>query len=290
MKFLGILVFIGILSRIDRASLFSHLQNAEITFIVFAVMTLIIIYSLKTLRWHILVRSGGALVSLRESWRTYLIGFFLGVLTPGKIGELGRSAYLVREGMAMVTALWITVLDRFTDAVMILVLALASIAVLYGIPMASMVTILFVLPVVILIFTWGRWRRFFKKFPLLTLNTASIASIVALTVLSWILHILWGVFLARSIGLSLPLIPFAAALILGSVIAFLPIAPSGLGTRDAALLTFLTPLGADNERIVALSFLMFLTILAANTLGGWYWICDRGVKRMEKETHGTGRG
>ena len=52
----------------------------------------------------------------------------------------------------------------------------------------------------------------------------------------------------------------------------LPIAPSGLGTRDVALLTLLAPFGVQPEEAVALAMLMFASIVLSCPLGGYYWL------------------
>ena len=94
LKFLGIVLFLWILLKIDRNLLFGYIRHANQTMLLLSLPVLFCMYLIKTVRWHILVKSTGAHPTFKGSWELYNIGVFLAAITPGKLGEFGRAAYL----------------------------------------------------------------------------------------------------------------------------------------------------------------------------------------------------
>ena len=72
-------------------------------------------------------------------------------------------------------------------------------------------------------------------------------------------------------GIDLPAPVLIAAFTVAGILSLLPIAPAGLGTRDAALLAILLPYGISTHQIVSLSILMFMSILLGSMIGAWYF-------------------
>ncbi|WP_176256730.1 lysylphosphatidylglycerol synthase transmembrane domain-containing protein [Derxia lacustris] len=80
-------------------------------------------YLLRYLRWDAYLRSTGHVVPTGRHFLIYLSGFSL-TLTPGKVGEALRSAYLARLDVPTSTSLSVFVLERLMDMVAMLALAL----------------------------------------------------------------------------------------------------------------------------------------------------------------------
>ena len=91
------------------------------------------------------------------------------------------------------------------------------------------------------------------------------------------------IIVATAIGIQLPWMVLIAALTLTGILSLVPIAPSGLGTRDAALLLFLTPYGITAEQAVSLALVMFASIIVSGIPGGIYWI--KGLQQKPKKVH-----
>ena len=101
-----------------------------------------------------------------------------------------------------------------------------------------------------------------------------------MTVGGWMFHYLWAVCIARGLNIAIPIPTLIAAMTAASILNALPIAPSGLGTRDAAFLLLLTPYGAESERILALSLLMFVQLLLVAIPGGCYWLWGKKDEKV----------
>lgn len=100
----------------------------------------------------------------------------------------------------------------------------------------------------------------------------ALLRVILTTAAGWTLHYLWTICMARSVGITVSIPVLIAAMTGASLLNSLPISPMGLGTRETALLFFLTPYGVEPERIVALSMLMLVELLITSMPGSWFWM------------------
>lgn len=84
-------------------------------------------YAVRAWRWHLLLRALGARVPVRSGAAIYLAGVALSV-TPGKVGETVRSAFLTRHGVPVGSSLAAFVVDRLSDVVAVVSIALLALA------------------------------------------------------------------------------------------------------------------------------------------------------------------
>jgi uncharacterized membrane protein YbhN (UPF0104 family) len=270
LKAIGLLLFLWLLLGIDRSALLTQLRQTNLLLLTWSFLLLLLSYGLKVIRWHLLLRLVLPTVKFRYAWETYNIGTFLGLITPGKLGEFGRAGYLGRKGVAATTAAMLVILDRVFDVAVIALFSVVAVGVLFGTQwiIAGYTAVIVGIGVCALVAFATR-----KKFPLVLLSRPFfLLNLLLLTALSWGMYCAWSVALAASIGMHVEPLSFMSAIILTGIIALLPIAPSGLGTRDASLILLLRPLGVGASEAVALSFLMFLSIVASSLIGAWYWI------------------
>jgi glycosyltransferase 2 family protein len=273
LKLIGIVLFLLILSRLDRGMLVAQLRAAHGTLIAIGCVFLILSFLCKALRWHTLVRRTPYQPALQESWRVYMIGVFLGAITPAKIGELGRVTFLKQRGVSTGTGLLVAIADRAYDIIVIALLASIGVGVLFGWQWTALC--LLGGGVLFLLVTLVAMQR--KRVPLGELTRVLWSGqlqfqLFGYTILSWVLYFTWAALLARSLDIPIALPQLVSAFTVTGIVAMLPIAPSGLGTRDAALLTLLAPYGVAPAQAVALALLMFATTIALSGIGGWYWM------------------
>ncbi len=278
LKLIGVALFLWILSRIDRDALFLHLRNAEPLGIAASFLGLFLMYALKAARWHVLVRSTGLTPSWMDSWRLFNIGIFLGAITPANMGEMGRAAYLRRMGVHTGTALAIPLIDRIADVAIMGTVGIWSIGFIFGWQWSLIAGCTGILGMGIVGILWERskglraqeWLAFLQ----ILARPPMLYGVLLWTILSWIVYFGWTFLLAQALGLSVSFPVLAAALTLTGILVFIPIAPSGLGTREAALITFLAPYGIAAPQAVALALVVFLLVIGSSTLGLWYWVRD----------------
>ncbi|MFH1671052.1 MAG: lysylphosphatidylglycerol synthase transmembrane domain-containing protein [Patescibacteria group bacterium] len=277
LKLIGIAIFLWILIRIDRKELIEQVKGANLPLLLSSYIIIYIIYAAKTLRWHMLVKNAGLNPTFSQSWHLYNIGVFLALVTPAKLGELGRAAYLRNSGMHGATAVSIVILDRLADVSGIGIIAIVSAGILFGWIWSLVVLVVALSGLLILILlrkklssvcTSLTWLTFLPK--LLKPKTLFFISIT--TLISWAIYFTWALLIARSIGVNTAIPILVSVFTITGILALIPIAPSGLGTRDAALVALLAPYGILAEQAVAQALLMFTIIILSGALGMWYWL------------------
>ncbi len=277
LKIIGVAIFVWILLSIDRTKLIESLSRIDPLHASLAVVSLFGVYTVKSIRWHTIVRATGMHPKFSESWRLYFIGIFLGNITPAKLGELGRAAYLKKKGLPLKIGILLSLADRAFDVGSILILSIIGLAVL-GWPEWSLIilgTMIFACVIIFLLLMRKRRMRIgmiLMKFFLKFVRPSLIANVTFHTIVSWVFYFLWAIFFARSLGIDISELVLVASFTITGLFSMLPIAPSGLGTRDAALIFLLAPYGVSAETAVALAMLMFLSTMLGGLLGGIYWL------------------
>lgn len=276
-KLIGVGLFIWMVTQLDQERILRSFSTANWWLLTAAFLLLYVIYFFKTWRWHQLIHATGSKVPFMYTWKVCNLGVFFASVTPGKLGELGRAAYLEQSGMKRLLAIALSIVDRLADIVVIAMLAVGAVGILFGIP-----PLLLALLGVVLGLWFCGWlltRQFVIRFlPFLPYfqKTTVVWRTLGITLLSWLTYYAQTTLIARAIGIDIPIIDLAAVLTIAGIVAIIPIAPSGLGTRDATLVLLLGLYGVSGEQAIALGVLMFLGILLSGILGLLYWVI--GVK------------
>jgi len=134
--------------RVPFAGLQAAFHNLDMGSICLALLCFLVLLFLRTYKWHGLMAAAGK-DHLRRSMRTLFGGFALGLVTPGRLGELGRCVFVRDEERAQVALL--TVLDRLLDFWALLTLMGVSLFLLASRPAAvfGVAVWLTLLPVVV---------------------------------------------------------------------------------------------------------------------------------------------
>jgi uncharacterized protein (TIRG00374 family) len=104
------------------------------------------------------------------------------------------------------------------------------------------------------------------------LTAAWLIFAVFLTVVSYYLFFFQCYLLAKAIGVSISYLQVSYAVSLGSLVTLLPISFSGLGTREAVMISYLSRWGVDPELALSLSLLIFITFyIVGGLMGAFAW-------------------
>jgi len=110
--FLSLGVILVIVWRVPFASLRAAFRNLEMSSLLPALFSFLVLLFVRAYKWHRLMAAAGN-PRLRQSMRTLFGGFALGLITPGRLGEMGRCVFVRKDERAQVALL--TVLDRLLD-------------------------------------------------------------------------------------------------------------------------------------------------------------------------------
>ncbi|MCR4368894.1 MAG: flippase-like domain-containing protein [archaeon] len=311
---IGIAIFLYILSQVDIPSVQGILFSANIYLLLFSIAILAVLVFLKGLKWKLILESQGKQISALKGTKYFCIGFFYSTFTPGRVGDFVRALY-IRKIASLPLAFSSIVLDRIIDiSLLVLFAAAGSIYFLETtgiavIPIELILAIIaalafavfllfreqFIRPLLRPFFNMlvpekakkklsGGFAEFFASTKLVLSNKIPFAIAILVSALFWVGEIVFAYFLAKSIGLEIPMLFMVflyPVVVLGDLI---PVSVSGFGTREAILITFFSVLGQSPESAVAFSLLIFATSYVLVALAGFLFSLSEPVELKMLET------
>jgi uncharacterized protein (TIRG00374 family) len=232
-------------------------------------------YLIRFLKWEFyLARLGIRDVGKLDSLLIFLSGFVL-TITPGKLGEVFKSAVLQRtHGVPLERTAPIVIAERLTDAIGVIVLILiGSLGFSGGLSWAIAGLLVVAMGLVCIIWTWPLktifnmldktpLRRFVPRLQTALTSLRVLASPVALLWPTLLSIVAWGaegyalqvllLGFGASVGLMLPLFFYATATLAGALI---PV-PGGLGVTEGMLQNQLVNLAGISAAIATSSMIL----------------------------------
>lgn len=296
---IGILLFGYILSRIDLETLGRHLVRVNLPILGVTVLLTVPQIYLKALRLKSLLAAQNVVYPSSKAFISYMSSIFWGIVTPGRLGELARVVYLVRDtGVSYGKSILSVFLDRCFDIYVLLLMGYGAIWHFSVLHLRQWQYGLICLLLLLLPFLVGGLspalnfvaRRLRDKFAgsdgvssaqsqdiLADLNQLKIARMAVpliLTLASYLL--LFGQCRLLAMAMDLPISTVEISLIVGAsnLISLIPITLFGIGTRDAALIFFFAIAGLTREMAVGYSLLVFANFYLATGIicfVGWFF-------------------
>lgn len=297
-RLLGLLIMAYIIYRLDWIKFINLLPNINPLWLILAGVLNIPMVGLKIYRWDILLRAQGKNLKFSDICNYYMSALFLGMLTPGRSGELVRALYLVEHDVPFGKGLSSVFIDKAFDLGFFLILALAgvwffdlfkflsgySIIVLLGVMV--LVGLIFYPPAITKIVNLPLKRilkikgfnnihyldNYLKGLKCLSLGLLSYVCLV--TFFSFLIYFIQYHLLAISLGFRLPSLFLILAMSLSSLSSFF-ISISGIGLRDVILIQLFRTIGLGWEEAVLYSLFVFLNFFVLNGLiGFYYWMAN----------------
>ena len=113
--FIGIIIFLIILSKTNLGEIFKNIKNANPLFLYLSLILNFPMLLNKTWCWNYIKRQQGIKYKISDSFLMYCSGLYIGLLTPGRLGEISRAIYLYKDGHSMGKSLVSVFLDRISD-------------------------------------------------------------------------------------------------------------------------------------------------------------------------------
>ena len=277
-------VFAVIVWRVPLTGVRAAFRNMGMGGLSLAIICFLALLALRAYKWHGLMAAAGN-GHLRRSLRALFGGFALGLITPGRLGELARCVFVRHEERAQVALL--TFLDRLLDFWALLTLTALSLFWVASRPVAVVGVILWLvlLPVVM-------------KFPALVSHLAKLArksrhlrghfSEVAgdmpqvamprfaiLAVCAMGMEMTSFFFLLRAFsyaGFATVVATYPYIVLAGD----LPISISGVGVREGAAALLLSPYSVPTGAAVGASLMWFVfAVLVPAALGAFWLVAER---------------
>jgi len=298
---IGISILAVIISRLDFYQTLNVLKDINWAIVFVAITLNVPMLFIKTLRWHTLILAYDAKYGLKNAFLAYLSGTFIGLFTPGRLGEFIKIYYLHKSGTLTINKSISSVLvDRLFDLYLLIVFGSIG---LCGILFASLliqslilvlILIIFLIPIAVIIneslfkslhrlieyiIFVDEWRKKAKSLIFdfrtallnLRLNYLIICTILTLGAYSIIFS--QAYILSKAIGIQIGWIGAAFTVSIGNLVALLPFSIAGIGTREAAAISFLNTKGIDNEASLAFMASLFITFyIGGGAIGAIAWL------------------
>src|SRR3989344_6656094 len=113
---IGIIIFAVIVFFIGPSNIFNSLIQANPFYLAlsFALIPFIVLF--QVYKWKVLLKSQNIDIGISKLTKIYLIGFFYGAITPGKLGSFIRISYLSKaSNISTGKAASSVITDRITD-------------------------------------------------------------------------------------------------------------------------------------------------------------------------------
>ena len=289
-------LLVGIAMKVGKNALLSEISSTRWPLVVVAAALCAGHFCMKAARWHFILDQRGISVSRSRTIIAYCAGALVGALTPGRIGELAKVAFVRtwRKDSSWGTAFGTVVLDRIADvAALVLVAVVGTVWFVLpdGLRLADGLIALLVLAsgTAAGVFVWkqsdlsivrGKLAKTLQNrlgdggqdfWVTLKVGTGKSAWLMTLwTSLAYFLFFAHFVFLGRAVGSEISPAVLSWAVAIASLGAILPISISGIGVRDYILIQVFTAWGGTSARALAVSLLylgVFNVVVAA--MGIW---------------------
>lgn len=252
-------------------------------------------------RWRIILRSIGVEYGFARAGQGYLIGILIGLATPGRIGEFARAVFLRNDcGVPLTRGLPTVLADRLFDFLVLVPFAVLAIVSLGSTDARSawaavavvVVSLALGLAFILHTPTIDRIRGFVAriapqsaiaaKFSELLEETnkgfrqirpATFMMALSATIIAFAFFYAECFVLASSLGMTVTPVAPAFAISLGILVSMVPLSISGIGTRDAAVVAYLSLYAVPSTMAIGFSLLWFLAFYGMNaTLGTIAWL------------------
>lgn len=274
---IAIILVTMLIFRTEPKEIYFALLNADMLLILCALALLPLNIFFQYSRWRILVRLANPQSSSSEIFSSLLCGITLGFITPGRVGEFGRSFFIPTVQWPRLMGL--TMLDKLFAMMVLFALGLAGIAPFLHQNVPSIIWLPLMLSglgflTLFFILLWSpqfvsslllrrqslwkkhpKWRQMVSSLELLNTSTATMVAIIAFAQVitySFQFYLLVSAFTSVSIFYCM-----AAIAAIMWVKTMLPISLGDLGVRESAAIFFLGQIGVPEAAAFDASMLLF---------------------------------
>ena len=267
---IGLLILAAVIYFIGLQNIVAAFLSANpiLLLLSFAIIPFIVLF--QVWKWKLLLDAQKVKINPVELTKIYLIGFFYGAITPGKIGSFIRITHLSKtSNLSTGKAASSVITDRITDFISVFFIAVfgAVLAASFfsGILFATTLAFLALIAMLWFFSSKGRasalLKRFFNLFVPEKLKDktseifhdfydtmpgkGTILKSQLLSIISWLLIFLHSYVVALAFSINAPLEYVIGFVALASVVSLLPITFNGLGTNEASMIALFSLLGVS---------------------------------------------
>ncbi len=247
-----LLIFIGLFILVSPEKLLTSFTNLNPVYIALAFLLYPLSFVLRGIRYELLMKEIGGNLGVGYAFMATSISQSLNVLTPVRIGDLGRAYVYAKRGVPYQKSFSGLAGERIYDIISILIIAFSGV-VFVGKEHIKIIT--YALALVILIFagviflsrTKGYVAKVMKDAGNLIFSKKAVV-FIPISVLIWMIDVLvcWVVLLSFT---NAPLYIPGFAVAMGNIVKILPLTPGGIGTYEATLTVILSSVVGKSQAL-----------------------------------------
>lgn len=273
------------LEDINRA-----ISNANIYYILIALLTTYITFILRSIRWKILLDSRQNL-KLNKYISTTHIGYFLNNILPFRAGDLGRAKLLSNHSNEIKFSFVVgsLVAEKIIDLWMIgffsIYLIFFGFNDVLGLEFSIGILLLYIITSLIIFGNnsvankiqnqFSITKNFVDGYLLVSKNKLKLG---AVSMLLWCSFVAYMVALLKSINIHLSFEQYIGITIITGIVTSLPIAPAAIGTYHLAVIYFLSLYGVEIEQSQTAAILLHSIFLLYTIILGYIYLSFEKVE------------
>jgi uncharacterized protein (TIRG00374 family) len=292
---IGIAIFLYILFKIDILQVIEEIKNADIFYMIIALIFVFLIFVFQTLKWLVIAVKQGINIPFIEAFKINLMTNFYGFVTPSKLGTIIRAEYLKKYSADIGKGFCNFVLDKIMDMSSLIFTAIVFSFVIKDkltfLPINLFIILFLFFAISTIVFVNKSRAKillgfFYKRFiPEKMKEKAKITFdsfydsipkkrhfilFFILNLITWIIIYTASYFVGKSLGIELSFWYFLAILPIATFISMIPISINGLGTREAALISLFSLFGVSPEKVFSMSLItLFITGIIPSIIGSF---------------------
>ena len=239
----ALLIFLGLLIFVSPEKLFLSFIQLNPTYIGVAFAIYPISFILRGVRYELLMREIGGNLGVGYAFMATSISQSLNVITPIRIGDLGRAYVYARKGVTYQKSFSGLAGERIYDIIAILIIAFTGMVFVgaehLGILVYALILVFLIVGgVIVLSKTKGYVARVMSDARDLIFSRKAIV-FIPLSLSIWMIDVVvsWIVLLSFT---NSPLYLPGFAVAVGNIVKILPLTPGGIGTYEATLTLILS--------------------------------------------------
>ena len=273
------------LEDINRA-----ISDANIYYILIALLITYITFILRSIRWKILLDSPQNL-NLNKYISTTHIGYFLNNILPFRAGDLGRAKLLSNHsnGIKFSFVVGSLVAEKIIDLWMIgffsIYLIFFGFNDVLGLEFSIGIILLYIITSLIIFGNnsvankiqnqFSITKNFVDGYLLVSKNKLKLG---AVSMLLWCSFVAYMVALLKSINIHLSFEQYIGITIITGIVTSLPIAPAAIGTYHLAVIYFLSLYGVEIEQSQTAAILLHSIFLLYTIILGYIYLSFEKVE------------
>jgi uncharacterized protein (TIRG00374 family) len=288
---IAILLFLFWKVEFNTVGFGETLRSVRTGYFLLSLFGVILVLGIKSLRWRMLIHNEGVVYSKYKAFAAFMSSDAIGIVTPGRIGEIARLYYVRQETpINFYSAFKTIVSDRIFDFTMLGWFGLSGMLFYFktfgdypGLYYALGVFVVFVIGYVVVIKLLAKILNYKKiaRLPIVRFIYESFLAVVGkksvimwgITIIAYFMYFGFSWLIMIALHLTPSYIDVVFIMSIMSLSTIIPLSVAGFGTREATLVLLFAYYGLASETAISFSLMHFTAFfLWGGLIGLVFWL------------------